>query len=312
MIKMKNLKILSIVCISFLLFSENRCNIPDTISTSVEFILPPDSGAIYKFVNRYFLLEPGDTALFYGARHCTTSVNGLITSNINDSAYLRIITLEDSIIRIDDSLRIVYPQQYQQSSTFATINENTITRFLEKSDSAILQVAYEDNGILFYPEKERQIVIPTLLEIGPYAQFVNDSTEVSIFNTWPASPLIKSPLASSYESIKLHGYTVATETIATPSSFVDVYVINGVEYKNGALIISYFTLSGEVIEDGKIISIIGNIKIKRNYFWNIGLVDQLTVTSIQKIFSDGSIERIRETVYVARGPEGAGKYIPKE
>lgn len=304
------IKIIFVLVFSVIqLFIGNMCNIPETITIfDAEIVLPPDTGAIYKFTKFYFILVPGDTALFYGTHNCTISVNGIITHCINDSAYLRTITREGVTIDVDDSLHFVYPQLYQQSSTFKEIHDNTITRYLEKSDSATLQVAYEENGKISYLDKKKLIVMPRTLVIGPYAQYVTDSTDIPTNNTWPASPLIKCPIVSTQGTICFDGYSVATKVINLPKSGENPYIINGNEYRNGIFVKSYYIISGETIEDDKIVHIAGTTIITRTYFTERGMIDQLTLTSIQKIFSDGSVERIRETIYVARGPEGAKKY----
>lgn len=297
----------------FLFFTGNSCNYPETVSTiDAELILPPDSSIIYKFTRHYFINVPGDTALFYGARSCTVTVNGIITSITNDSSYLRTITQEGTSININDTGHFVYPQLYQQSSTFSRINENTITRYFEKTDSATLQVAYHSNDIMNYPEKNRQIVMPRTLIIGLYGWFDTDTTDIPMNNRWPTSPIIKTPLSSSSGAIKLDGHSVATKVIALPKSGENKYLVNGVKYENGILVKSYFTVYGETIENSKIVRILGTITITRAYFLGMGLIDQLMNTSIEKVFSDGTVEIIRETVYVARGPEGAKKYSDNE
>ncbi len=81
------------------------------------------------------------------------------------------------------------------------------------------------------------------------------------------------------------------------------YTINGNDYTNGLFAKTYYVISGESIENNKIVRIAGSVVIIRSYFKEIGLVDQETSISVQKIFSDGVIKRRRERMYVARGPE---------
>lgn len=292
----------------------NNCNVPATVGTyDTEVVLPSDSGVIYRFTKRYYVLVPGDTAVFYGSRSCTTSVNGIITSCItNDSMYLRTITLKGKTIKIDDSLHFVYPQLYQYNSTYAGINTNTVTRYLVKSDSAILQVAYDDRGVRYYLKNDQQIVMPRTLIIGPYAPFVNDSTDIPINNTWPASPLIKSPIPLTNGSLSFVGFNVAIKTIALPKSNDPPYFVNGNKYSNGIFVKAFYSLHGEMVENNDIVRVVGSVVIVRTYFTERGLIDQLIVSSIQKIFSDGTVERIRERIYVARGPEGAKVYSENE
>ncbi len=301
----------------------NNCNVPTTVGTyDTEIVLPSDSGVIYRFTKRYYVLVPGDVAVFQGFRSCTTSVNGIITSCItNDSMYLQTITLRGKTIKIDDSLHFVYPQLYQYSSTYAEIDTNTIEnnvdantiiRYLVKSDSAILQVAYDDQGGRYYLKNDQQIVMPRTLIIGPYAPFVNDSTDIPINNTWPASPLIKSPIPLTNGSLSFVGFNVAIKTIALPKSSDPPYFVNGNKYSNGIFVKSFYSLHGEMIENNDIVRVVGTVIIVRTYFTERGLIDQLIVSSIQKIFSDGTVVRIRERIYVARGPKGAKVYSENE
>ena len=297
----------------FLFFIGNSCNYHDTVSSpNADFILPPDSGTIYRFTKRYFVAIPGDTALFYGSRRCTVTTNGVITSITNDSAYFRTITLPIDSIPLDDTLHRVYPQLYQHSSTFADINGNTITRYLEQTDSALLQVAYKENGQMHYTEKSRQVVMPRTVIVGLYGWYDTDSTSVPTNNKWPTSPLIRNPVASLTGNILFDGYSVAHRVIALPKSGEPLYLINDVEYSNGICVKSYYSISGEIIENGKRLNVLGSVQITRAYFTERGIIDQLIITFIQKIFSDGSIEVTREKTYVARGPEGAKKYSENE
>ena len=160
-----------------MLFFKNNCSYSDSItSTNTQFILSLDSGAVFRLTHHYFILVPGDTALFYGYQNCTTTVNGVVTSCTNDSAYLRTITLEGTTVTVNDSTFAVFPQLYQQSSTFAEINNNTITRYFKTTDSMTLQIAFQENGILYPLEKDKRIVMPRTVIIGPYGWFDTDST----------------------------------------------------------------------------------------------------------------------------------------
>lgn len=303
-----------LLCMALLLFFiGNSCNYHDTVSSAnAEFILPPDSGTIYQLTKRYFVAIPGDTALFYGSRQCTVTTNGIITSTTDDSAYLRTITLTGEYMEIDDTLHYVYRQLYQQSSTFADINKNTTIRFLEQTDSALLQVAYIENWKMHYTEKSRQVVMPRTVIVGLYGWYDTDSTSVPTNNKWPTSPLIRNPATSSNGNILFDGYSVASRVVALPKSGEPLYLINGVEYSNGICVKTYYSISGEIIENGMRVNILGSVQITRTYFTERGIIDQLIITYIQKIFSDGSIEITREKIYVARGPEGAKKYSENE
>lgn len=303
-----------LTCTAFLLFFiGNSCNYHDTIpSSNAEFILPPDSGTIYQLTKRYFVAIPGDTALFYGSRQCTVTTNGIVTSITDDSAYFRTITLQGEYIEIDDALHYVYRQLYQQSSSFTEIDKNTTVRFLEQTDSALLQVAYIEHGKKHYTEKNRQVVMPRTVIVGPYGWFDTDSTSVPINNKWPTSPLIKCPIVSEHGSIHFDGYSVATKAIALPGSGERPYLINGYAYSNGIYVKTYYSIGGEIIENNMSVIVLGGIHIIRTYFTEMGIIDQLIMTFIQKVYSDGSVEVIRERTYVARGPEGAKRYSENE
>lgn len=55
-----------------LLFIVKMCSYLDSTSVSSDFKLPGGNDSIYQFTKRFFLLFPGDTALLYGTRVCTT------------------------------------------------------------------------------------------------------------------------------------------------------------------------------------------------------------------------------------------------
>jgi hypothetical protein len=292
--------------IILLLFLKNNCSYSDSITgTSTQFTLSPDSGAIFKLTHHYFILVPGDTALFYGYRNCTTTVNGVISSCTNDSAYLRTITLEGKTITINDSTYAVFPQLYQQSSTFEKINENTITRYFKKTDSMTLQIAYEEKGRIYPLEKDKRIVMPRTVIIGPYGWFDTDSTKVPVNNKWPASPLIRKPVISDQGDFLFNGYSVATKPIALQGTNENAYHINGHNYTDGMFVKTYYSLSGDAVENNMVIRTLGSVVVTRSYFINRGIIDISIVTSLQRTYSNGTVEMKRETVYVARGYEGA-------
>ena len=304
---MKKLLLVGVVLTLFIL--GNSCNYHESITpVTAEFILPPDSSAIYRMTKRFFVVVPGDTALFYGSRQCTVTTNGIITDITSDSSYLRTITLQGTYIELDDTLHYIYPQYYQQSSTFEKINEDTIIRYFEQTDSATLQVAYEENGTMHYIEKSRRMTMPRTVIVGPYGWFDTDSTTVPYNNKWPTSPLVKAPITTSSESITFDGYSVATRVIClTPKPTENPYIINGVAYQNGMFVKSYFVIHGEILEEGELVRVLGSVQVTRAYFTERGIIDQLTVSYMQKSYSDGSVEIIRERIYVAR-PEEAPKY----
>ncbi len=309
---MKNRGAIFLLVVLLVSFAGFECNYPETVSVSSKFKLASDSTVLYQFVKHYFILVPGDTALFYGTRKCTTTVNGVISSVVNDSAYLRTITSGKTVLTINDTPHVVHPRLYQYSSTFAAINENTLTRYFKKTDSATLQIAYVDKGITRYPVEDRRVVMPKRLLVGEYGWFDTDSTSVPMNNAWKTSPLVQPLSGFLQEVVSFKGFSVATGVIALPKSSKIGYTVNGNEYKDGIFVKSYFTLSGQSKELNRTVRIDGSVMITRTYFTRTGLIDQLISTSIQKTYSDGSVEKIKETLYVARGPEGAKKYTDKD
>lgn len=332
--KRKYLYLLSGIC-ALLFFTLNRCNHPETSSVSgTEFIITGDSSAIYLLDKRYFVLIPGDTALFYGSKRCTVIVNGTLDTCINDSAYLRTITLDREERIINNRHQFVYPQHYQYCSSFKEIDtaslppDNTITRYFVKNDTAVLQIAYRtykydttrDAGndvikksitltsTLHDLPPNKQKVLPKTLEVGKYGWLQTDTTNVPTNNKWQASPLIKNPLSFSKGTVSFEGFSVAPQGIALPGvDPTSVYTVNGVIYGNGVFIKTYYSIEGEIFEDGKNITVAGTVLITRTYFTDRGLVDQLINTTIRRSYSD-TIQIIKETMYVARGPEGAKIY----
>lgn len=288
------------------LLSGSGCNYSETFSmANAELKLSSDSSTIYRFTKHYFLLVPGDTALFYGNRACTTIVNGNAVSIIYDSLYFRTITCKGERLSVDDTLYFVFPQLYQYSSSFAQIDEHTTTRYFYRSDSAIHQVAYKENGMLAYTPKRSRMVIPRTLILGPCGWLDTDTSKVSFNNKWHTSPLIPGPVTYTKGDVLFDGFSVAARVIALPQSSESNYFVNGVLYQNGALIKSYYTISGQYIQNDQAITVSGGVLITQAYFAGRGLVDQLIQTTIKRVFSDGTVEITKERSYVARGPEGA-------
>lgn len=306
----KSLIIVGILFTTLLLWSSN-CHYSDTIvSQKSEIILPDDSGAVYRFKKRYFILVPGDTALFYGTRSCTLSRNGeIIDHTPNDSLYLRIITQKP--IKKKDSkgkTLMVFPRLYQEAKKMEDLNKNAVIRYFEKSDSAIKQIAFEKEGSTFYPDKKYTWILPKIIEVGPYGTFQANGMDIPRNNTWKTSPLIEHPFLSITERMRFEGYSVAARVISLPNSGELPYVISGHYYTNGIFVRTYYSLNGEIEEDGKLAQVSGFIYIVRSYFTDRGMIDQFQHTSIQKTFFDGTVVIEKEIMYVSRGPEGAPTY----
>ncbi len=278
----------------------------NTVQSSL--LLPSDSGVIFKFTHRYFILVPQDTALFYGSRRCTTLVNGTITDLVDDSAYLRTITLDGQNIQIGDSTLFVIPQHYQQSNAFSKINSNTITRYFKMNDSIIAQVAFKEKLQMNPLAQEHQLFMPRSLIIGPYGWFQSDTTTIPINHKWPVTPIITNHFLNKYTNDIPVGFSVATQTIALQGQNDQPYFVNGNSYIDGIMVKTFYTLSHTSNERGMVVQTRGAVAITRTYFNFMGMIDQSMVSSIQRTFSDGTVELIRETIYVARGYEGAKVY----
>lgn len=292
---MNRKKITEFVLIFSMLLLSAGCNNKEYVSgTDVLVTLPNGNNTIYKFAKRYFLLQPGDTAQLYGTRVCTVVTNGIISSIEDDSLYFRRITLDDTTIFVNNTPHIVYPQLYHKSSSFDSLSQFTITRYFELTDSGIFQIAYEHYNTMQFLDKEIQKVIPSPLEIGSY-DFVSSG------NTWRASPLIESPCASSNGTVWFIGQRVATCYLV--SEKIDNY-----DYYDGVTIKTYYSFNGEIYENNEPARLSGTIVITRNYFKDIGLVNELRILEAQKSFSDNGVQLTKERVYFSRGPEGAKVY----
>ena len=257
----------------------------------------------------------------------------MLDTCINDSAYLRTITLDREVQIVNNRRQFVYPQHYQYCSSFKEIDtgyippDNTITRYFVKNDTAVLQIAYRTytydttqdtksdvikksiilTGTLHDLPLNKQKVIPKTLEVGMYGWLQTDTTDIPTNNKWYASPLIEPPLSFSEGAVSFEGFSVAPKGIALPGVMDPAYVVNGVIYANGVFIKTYYSLEGEIVEGGKNVTVAGTVLVTRTYFTDRGLIDQLINTTIQKSYSD-TVQIIKETMYVARGPEGAKTY----
>ncbi len=283
-----------------LFITGNRCNYSDmpTITNS-KLTQTQSNDTIYQLTKRFFLLFPGDTALLYGTRTCTTITDG-DASMYNESLYLRTITLHPYFMWINKTKHLVFPQVYQQNSSYDSLARNSVIRYFEIEDTAIMQLACKENGVMHYFEKNRQKVIPITIEVGYF-----DTVESSK-NKWPASPLIQNPVSIAQGSIWFTGHSLAKKGLAL--NWGQYYLVNGYEYQVGVRLKTYHSISGNGIEDNKSVSYLGTVIVTRSYFKDIGLVDQKMTSIIFKKFSDGTEIIIKEHIILERGPEGAKVY----
>ncbi len=294
-------------CLVIVSFVGFRCSHPETVMISEpELVLPRDSSAIFRSDKRYFVLVPGDTALFGGTKACTLLVNGIIQQGETsfDSLYFRTITLDTKTETFGGTSYTVYPQKYQYGPSISKITQDETVRYFTINDTATLQLAYEYKGKQHLFAENKQKVFPRLLDMGKFGWFQSDTTTIPTTHKWSTSPLIRQPLRSNQGTLSFVGYTYAPEAIAYPVSPKQIssnpYKINGIEFKNGSYINSVYSLEGEITEDDEIVNVHGAITIKRTYFVDRGLVDQSLHSAIRKDFSNGTTELRIEQSYIAR------------
>ncbi len=312
--------------ITIIALSFNTCNHSNTNSiTNVNFILSDDSSTVYRLHQRFFMLIPGDTALFYGSREFTITTNGVLDSTYNDSIYFRTITFMPYKKIIDGLTYHVYPQHYQYFDSFDDIKsdtgyyKNTITRHFIKTDTAILQIQYTTylinnnsstltiDSLQTPMPQDKQKVIPKILEVGGFGWIQTDSTQVTSNNMWYTSPLIRNPLDYSKGSVIFEGSSFIPKGIGLSGSSDLVYIIHGNVYQNGVFIKTKYSIEGEIFENNVKVMVKGVVSITRTYFSERGMIDQLINIELQKDYDD-KIQIIQEKIYVARGPEGAQTY----
>ncbi len=283
----------------FFLLLANRCSYLDYTSVSSDFTLPEGNDSTYQLTKRFFLLFPGDTAMLYGTRTCTTISNN-DTLIENDSLYFRTITYRPSFMTIQGVKRLVFPQKFQQAESCDNLELTSITRFFEIRDTALLQIAYGSNNDTVYLDKNIQKVMPIKIEVGSF------DTIYSPNNTWPASPLIKNPVNVSGGTIWFHGQKVATKALAV--NWGEYYYVNGYGYHFGIRVKTYYSVNGYTTENAMQLNVTGTITVERSYFRDIGLVDQKLISSLVKRYADGTQKAVKEFLVLERGPEGAEIY----
>ncbi len=286
-----------LLCAALLL----QCNYRESDSlASYTFSPPPGNEKVYQFTDRYFMLIPGDTAMFYGTRCCTLLVNGSLASAVQDSSFFRTITAQPTGLLVNGKNQPVYPQCYQQAAFRDQLDSNSILRYFMKTDTAILHCAYEDHGVLTHVPDGRQKVVPALFDVGSFA------TSPTSSNSWLTTLLVPDPFPIAAGHSWITGQSVCTRAVAQQS--MPVYTCNGVDYRNGIQIMSYYALDGQSTEEGNRFDFIGTFVIDRKYFKNAGLVDETMNLAVEKKLPDNTVEIIKETTIHQRGPEGARIY----
>jgi hypothetical protein len=175
------------------------------------------------------------------------------------------------------------------------LSSDSIIRYLTLNDTAVLQLAYKYDGQFYILDKRVRKILPTTIEAGSF------DTIFSSNNQWPASPLIINPVSVSEGSVRLGGYSYAVKGLGLiPGQEYKVNGIDSLSYSFGVTIRTYYSLSGNGVENKKPVRFLGSIVITRNYFKDVGLVDQKTITNIQRIFADGKIAITKRYSNVAR------------
>lgn len=306
------------ILLTAVVVTNQQCSHPEVISFSEETLtFQHDSSSLFQSDKRYFILVPGDTAYLCGYQSCTLFVNGIVNndSTSSDSLYFRTITLDTSSTLGQFSGKLVYPQKYQMSTDFANLSTNEVTRYFTKNDTAVLQLGYDYKGKTQLFPNHQQKVIPRILVMGKMGYFDTDTTSVPSTNKWYTTPLILQPIFSDKGTITFEGFSYAPEAIAFPvnpkqNSSVP-YRINGVDYKNGTFLKTKHTITGNIMEKGKVVALYGTVDITRTYFTERGLIDQRMTTLLQKTFSDGTVEIRKKMSYVSR-PDTAKIYPESE
>jgi hypothetical protein len=274
-----------------------HCSHDDILSTeTAEFILPKGNHLKYLQAKRYFLLEPGDTALLYGTEACTLITNGVVTATTTDSVYFRTITGTTIRSMINDTLSLETSQVCQQARTVAQLDDSTITRYFKQTPSGIFQIAWEKDGIKTFTSKNRQMIMPNPVESGSFG------TVNSPRNNWETSPLMLSPVRDlSGGPVIFEARSVASEALAIVLQ--SPYFIRKAYYYDGVAVMTFCTLSGNGIRNGKTVVVTGTIVLKSHYFRDQGLGEQFQWWQIRTI-SDKKVEVFKKSVWIARGPEG--------
>jgi hypothetical protein len=279
-------------------FLVTDCAYNETFSeTSQTFTMTGGIEPKFGYKDRYFILVPGDTALFYGTEICTLITNGILESTTIDSSYFRTITFPAVT---NDSFAYAIPQLYQQGSSLINASNQTIVRYFQKTPTTILQLAYRQNNIMTYLPVGQQQVIPNFVEVGSF------DTINSPNNNWVSAMLIHNPLPFTNGRLWITGHSVGTRAIA--QELFPPFQLNGVYYFTGIEIKSYYAFHGYSSENNNPFRFLGTIEVLRKYFKNIGMVDEMIRLTYQKTFDNKMVQVVKKIIIHQRGPEGAKVY----
>lgn len=191
-----------------------------------------------------------------------------------------------------------------QTGTVRNIFTCSRNRFFKQNDTAVLQLYYTSDGVLHSLDVDIRKVVPVSVEIGCFDTLTTSS------NTWQSIPLIPLPGSIDEDLMHITGFTTATHAMAIHP--LACYMVNGYRYRDGVKLKSYYSSFREETAGSISFTVLQKIEMERNYFKDIGLVEQMTHILTQRLGSDGSVTVTKEHFIHRRGPEGAPKYADWE
>lgn len=291
---MNTKKVLSLSVLFLLLCIIQCVNLTDTYSIgNNEFFIEENDNPRYQLSKRFYVVIPEDTTLLCGTKVCSTFTNGVLQTSVSESSYVRIITQHEVTIHVNDTDFFVFPQKYHYANKQSKLGLEEITHYIIVKDSQIVQPAYSINGKMYQPDPLRRVVLYKPIEVGYYP----DSTR-KLNNCWPASPFVHTPKIIKQDT-PFNGQSVAFKALSLADAD-PCYWVNNFGYKQGVEIKTYYPISYEYLDINGPVRVVGTSTCTQSYFWDRGLIEQGFVTILQKQFSDGKIEIIKEIEYISR------------
>lgn len=281
-----------------------NCGDVNHIGYTEEIILPvKPKTAVYRMTKRYYIAMPGDTALFHGTRVCTVFVNGVLDEvrTKKDSVFHRTITHPSKFISLPwiDEKVSVYPREHQFAHSRDLLDESTITRYIQITDTTTEQVAFSYGRLNEdYQKPDAFIIIPHTIIAGDYSWGKKEKE----LHRWRASSIIHKPeIFKDAYNIRYSNYNIVTTPLALPNTpDMPPYFVNGYNYVNGILYDSYYAIHGEGFEDNQVVVVTGSIYMTTSRFADCGVIDIQQENFFQKRYANGKTEVIKENIYLAR------------
>ncbi len=281
-----------IICFMLII---NSCNqSPSSILTTSQFIVPNNMTSSWCLRGRFFLF-PDDTARFYGSRKCTVMVDNSIAKTVSDSVYYYTITRKPEFLTDNEKTYVVVPQFCQILNVHDSLDQDTLIRYYEITDSGTYQRAYRNSNGLHLVHKPF---------VFPYELIVGTNWEMSpvMEDNWALYPIFKRLKELLKGSITIAGYAqVANE--------ISAYILHGLFYQDGTRLKIHYCFNGTIIEDNNIKQISGTIITSLYYFRDVGLLEQNITSLVQTISSNGSVTIEKEHIYIDRGRTPAKFYF---